>query len=212
MDPNIKVHASMTKAQMVEALMKEIEDREDEEVDTPQESWKKDQLLEFAVEYLGADAVITEPTEETRAAVAGSRASKPQRAHEDWTREELEAEAAKYSSRSEWNRKGKASHAAARAQGLLEEIFPAKKATGTRGPIPDRLTDELVIEKMQEYDNRTDFSHGARRYYYYARDHGLLDEYLPARRGGPKAAEEADQTEDNQVEGADEDGVEVEDA
>lgn len=217
---DIVVHASMTKTAIYDALKAH---EYDEDVLLPRANSNKGVLLDFAIEAFGADKVIKEATDETKAWAAadgtgakfggggGGATSKTARDPMDWSREEIEADAAKYENRSVWNRKGKAGHAAARAQGILEEVMPARV---TRNPGGEDLSDEIVIAKMAEFDNRTDFSHAARRHYKYAQEHNLLDEHLPSKIGQRRDLEEGDDNgDDNGDVNTDngDDGVEVED-
>lgn len=98
----------------------------------------------------------------------------------EFTRQEIAENAAKFENRSEWNIRGKWFHNAARKQGILNEIMPRKNSAKTKVA----LTEESVIEVMKEYakeerEARSKFGREKRDHFKFARDHDLLDKYLP---------------------------------
>lgn len=210
----VLIYASWKKADIVKVLLEEIEKKgfstegENKDCDAPDENMKKDQLVDFAVELLGADQVETNsrkrpPSGKKRGGGSG-RPKKEKKALGDWTREECEEDAAKYADRSEWNRRGKEGHAAARHNGWLDEIMPTKRGSTAGGT----MTKESVIALMQKYESRSEFGRRHRTAFKFAVENELIDEYLP--KASPGARKPKEEAEGGETEGEEDANVEFE--
>lgn len=116
------------------------------------------------------------------------------------TREEVEANAAKYASRSEWNRKGRKFHAFAREQEWLDDIYPRKS---TAIVYTRELCEELVAKCEGD---RSLFGRAYTKAHNFAREGGFLDEIAPkkiiAKKAQPEAEPAAEVAEVAEGEGA----------